>query len=94
MQNFDPESFLAKNRAGAVMTYRMRIYPKKKTKKPLEHAYFFPENTPSFAGTLYKYILKSKATTPTAQAVHSTLPIRFAIMAINFMVLSFSVLSF
>lgn len=59
MHNVDPESFLAKNRAGAVMSYWTRIY-----KKTLEHVLFLPEAASSFAEILYKYILESKATTP------------------------------
>lgn len=58
MHNVDPESFLAKNRAGAVMSYWTRIY-----KKTLEHVLFLPEAASSFAEILYKYILESKATT-------------------------------
>lgn len=59
MHNVYPESFPAKNRAGAVMRYRTRLY-----KKHCNMFVFFPEATSSFAGILYKYILKSKATTP------------------------------
>lgn len=58
-----PESFLAKNRAGVVMKYRMRIY-KNTVTCLLVLCFFSSEATSSFAGILYKYILKSKATTP------------------------------
>lgn len=58
--NVYPESFLAKNRAGAVMGYRTRIY-----KKHCNMFVCFPQRLhPLFAGILYKYIWKSKATTP------------------------------
>lgn len=66
--NIYTESFPPKNRAGAVMEYRMRIYKKSKRKEKQKQNcnifLIFPEATFSFAGILYKYILKSKATTP------------------------------
>lgn len=58
MHNVDPESFLAKNRAGAVMSYRTRIY-----KKPLERVLLLRRLHP-LAEILGKYTLESKATTP------------------------------